>query len=151
MEDADEMVTVLADPALYAVTGGVPPTLDELTARYARQVLGGSDDGTETWHNWIVRVRATGAAAGFVQATVVGPADAVVAELAWVIGVPWQGQGIASEAAAALVHAMVDAGATEVIAHIEPGHAPSEAVAARIGLRPTAVVHDGEVRWSSLG
>jgi RimJ/RimL family protein N-acetyltransferase len=145
------MVAVLADPSLYVVTGGTPPTVDELTARYNRQVLGRSDDGTETWHNWIVRVRATGDAAGFVQATVVGPADAVVAELAWVIGVPWQGRGIASEAAAALVPAMVDAGAVEVIAHIEPGHTPSEAVAARIGLHRTAVLHDGEVRWSSLG
>lgn len=144
------MVAVLADPSLYIVTGGTPPTLAELTARYTRQVLGSSEDGTETWHNWIVRERDSGEAAGFVQATVVGPADAVVAELAWVIGVPWQGRGIASEAATALAAAMVDAGATEVIAHIEPGHTPSEAVAGRIGLRRTAVVHDGEVRWSSL-
>lgn len=142
---------MLADASLYAVTGGSPPSLEDLSARYERQVAGRSDDGAETWHNWVVRERATGAATGFVQVTVAQTDDRVVAELAWVIGLPWQGRGIATEAAAALVLAMAAAGAAEVIAHIAPGHTPSEVVAARIGLRPTAVVHDGEVRWSSLG
>ena len=38
--DAAEMVEVLADPTLYAFTGGEPPTLAELEQRYARQVAG---------------------------------------------------------------------------------------------------------------
>lgn len=143
------MVDVLSDPSLYVVTGGEPPALGQLEARYARQVLGRSDDGLETWHNWIVRERATGEAAGFGQATVTSNGSGVCAELAWVIGTPWQGRGIASEAAAALVTAMTEAGATEVVAHIAPGHTASERVAARIGLRRTDVVVDGETRWSS--
>ena len=143
------MVDVLSDPSLYAVTGGEPPTLGQLETRYARQVLGRSDDGIETWHNWIVRERATGEAAGFGQATVTSNGSGVCAELAWVIGTPWQGRGIASEAAAALVTAMTEAGATKVVAHIAPGHTASERVAARIGLRRTDVVVDGETRWSS--
>ena len=40
VEHAEAMAAVLADPALYAVTGGEPPTTEELRARYARQVLG---------------------------------------------------------------------------------------------------------------
>ena len=142
---------MLSDPALYVVTGGEPPTVAQLEARYDRQVVGRSSDGLETWHNWVVRERATGEAAGFVQATVTSTEAGPRAELAWVVGTPWQGRGIASEAATALVAAMTDAGAAEVVAHIEPGHAASEAVARRIGLHPTAEVVDGEVRWSSLG
>ena len=40
VEHAEAMAAVLADPALYAVTGGEPPTTEELRARYARQVRG---------------------------------------------------------------------------------------------------------------
>jgi hypothetical protein len=69
--DAAEMAAVLADPELYRYTGGAPPTLEELTRRYERQVAGpaGSD---ETWLNWIVRRRDDGRAVGFLQATVHG-------------------------------------------------------------------------------
>lgn len=143
------MVGVLSDPSLYAVTGGEPPTLGQLEARYARQVLGRSDDGLETWHNWIVRERATGGAVGFVQATVTPTGSGSRAEIAWVVGTPWQGRGFATEAASALVEAMTDGGAAEVVAHVAPGHTASERVAASIGLRRTHVVVDDETRWSS--
>ncbi len=144
------MVGALADPSLYVVTGGTPPTLDELTERYGRQVVGRSDDGSETWHNWVIRDRATGQATGFIQSTVTREGGRVVAELAWVVGVPWQGRGIASEGAEAAMAAVRSDGADEVRAHIAPGHVASESVAARLGLRRTEVVHDGETRWSSL-
>lgn len=55
--------------------------------------------------------------------------------------------GYASEAAVALVGALVDAGVGRVVAHIHPGHAASEAVAQRCGLTPTEDFHDGERRW----
>ena len=143
--DADEMIGVLADPGLYAYTGGEPPALEPLRARFARLVVGRSGGGAQVWHNWVVRVRATGEAAGTVQATVevVRP----VAEIAWVIGVPWQGRGYASEAGRALVAWLTAAGVMEIIAHIHPGHAASGGVAARVGLAPTALVEDGEVLW----
>ena len=51
------MVGVLGDQRLYAFTGGQPPTLDELRARYRRLAVGRSADGSEEWHNWIVRRR----------------------------------------------------------------------------------------------
>jgi RimJ/RimL family protein N-acetyltransferase len=137
------MVGVLADPSLYAVIGGAPPTLDELRAHYARQVRGGSADGHETWHNWIVRPRPGREAAGFVQTTVTDEG----ADIAWVVGVPWQGRGYATEAAGGLVAWLVDRGVSAITAHIEAGHRPSEAVAARIGLVRTETVEDGEIVW----
>ncbi len=138
------MVSLLADRALYAFYDDeASPTLDELRARYARQSAGVSPDGSEAWHNWILRLLATGSAAGFVQATV---RDGV-ADLAWVVGTAYQGQGLASEAALAVRDWLTGSGAV-VQAHIAPGNAASEAVARRIGLLLTDEVDgDGERLW----
>jgi len=144
-EDADEMVSVLADARLYAFTGGAPPSREELAARYARQVVGRSADGTEAWHNWIIRRRPQGDAIGYVQATVStlgGPAD-----IAWVIGVPWQGRGYAAEAARAMVAWLQAGGESVITAHTHPDHRASEGVAARTGLAVTADIEDGERVW----
>ncbi|WP_231853758.1 GNAT family N-acetyltransferase [Clavibacter nebraskensis] len=46
---AREMVGVLADPALYRFTGGEPPSPAALEARFARQAVGRSPDGTARW------------------------------------------------------------------------------------------------------
>ena len=143
--DADEMVAVLADPELYAFTGGQPPGRDELRERYERQSVGRSADGTEVWHNWIVRRRAEGDAIGFVQATIVDAGRS--ADVAWLIGVPWQGHGFAAEAARAMVDWLQVAGTSVITAHIHPDHHASAAVAARCGLEPTDRIEDGEVVW----
>ena len=144
--DADEMVDVLADPSLYAYTGGRPPTRRELVARYRAQVAGRSGDGREDWRNWIVRERSGGAATGFVQATITGDKNRI-ADVAWVIGIGWQGRGYATEAAAGLVGWLDAAGVREIAAHVHPDHAASAAVARRIGLEPTDTLVDGERRW----
>ena len=148
VDDADEMVGVLASPALYAFTGGEPPTLEGLRRRYAAMVVGRSPDGAQEWLNWIVRLGdgpAIGSAIGTVQATV--EQEDGRAEVAWVIGADRQGQGYAAEAAVALVQALVRADVPCVIAHIHPDHAASEGVARRCGLTPTDEFHDGERRW----
>lgn len=142
---AEEMAPVLADPALHRFTGGVPATVDELRERYARQAAGRSPDGRARWLNWIVRQESD--VVGHVQATVVDTAPGPLAELAWVIGSAHQGRGFAREAAAAVVAAL-PAGAV-LVAHIHPDHAASAAIARALGLRPTGVVVDGEVRWES--
>src|SRR5579864_7420094 len=85
--DAAEMVGVLSGGALYAYTGGAPPGLDELRARYARQAAGRSPDGREEWCNWILRRQPGGDAVGYVQATITGAGRR--AEIAWVVGVQW--------------------------------------------------------------
>jgi RimJ/RimL family protein N-acetyltransferase len=143
-EDADDMMAVLADETLYAVTGGRPPDLAALRERYTRQAVGHSQDGTETWHNWILRRRDDGAAIGFVQATVVDG----TAELAWLVGVAWQGRGYATEAVRAVVDQLTTGGVGTITAHIAPGHRASEIVAERVGLAVTNQIDDGERVWA---
>jgi RimJ/RimL family protein N-acetyltransferase len=141
---AEEMVAVLADAGLYRFTGGAPPTADDLRRRYTAQVAGRSADGAQAWLNWIVRDRATGTAHGYVQATV----EDGNADLAWVIGTGSQGRGTATEAAATVLGWLRERGVSEVTAHIHPDHRASARVAEKLGLGPTDVVVDGEVRWS---
>ena len=144
-EHADEMAVVLADPELYAFTGGSPPTRQELRARYERWIAG-SPDPAVSWCNWVIQLRSPQCLAGTVQATI-STADDPVAEVAWVVGKPWQGQGIATEAARALIAWLRLQSVKTVIAHIHPDHRASAAVAAAVGLTPTGQLQEGEVRW----
>ena len=143
--DADEMVEVLAGDELYAFTGGSPPTPEALRARYERQAVGQSADGSEMWHNWIIRTRLDGRAVGFVQATIIGGGRR--AEIAWVVGLAWQRRGYATEAATALVGWLDSQGVETVTANVHPDHVASESVARRVGLRPTDAMVDGEQVW----
>ena len=143
--DAAEMTGVLSDPELYRVTGGRPPTEDELRERYARQVVGRSADGSQQWLNWVVRSQ--GQAVGFVQATV--DADGR-AGIAWVIGTPWQRRGLATDAVLRMVGLLEERPDVRTVeAWIAPGHLASERVAERVGL-VAADEHDedGERRWT---
>jgi RimJ/RimL family protein N-acetyltransferase len=149
VEDADEMVAVLADERMYEFTGGAPPTLEQLRERYRWLALGRSTDGAELWFNWIVRPLDGGAAVGAVQATVT--ADGTEAEIAWEVGVPWQGRGIAAEASLAMVEWLVAHGVASIAAHVHPEHEASARVAARTGLAPTAELVDGEIVWRRPG
>jgi RimJ/RimL family protein N-acetyltransferase len=83
------------------------------------------------------------------QATVKNAAGGWTAHIAWLIGVPWQNRGLASEAAVALVEWLRARGVEDIRANIHPHHAASEAVAARAGLEPTDDELDGERVWSS--
>jgi RimJ/RimL family protein N-acetyltransferase len=148
------MTAVLADERLYAFTGGRPPGSELLRARY-RALAAGSGRPDEEWLNWIARERASGAAAGTMQATIV-PARTVVAAaacdgraayVAWVIGVPWQGRGFATEAARALTGWLAADGVRVILACIYPGHLASEQVASRAGLEVSGHVEDGERVW----
>jgi RimJ/RimL family protein N-acetyltransferase len=142
VEYAETMAKVLADPELYAFTGGEPPTQAALTERYRRQVAGpGRPD--ESWLNWVISSTAEDELAGYVQATVIGDE----AEIAWVLGTLWQGHGYAKEAAIGLV-AWLDAhGVRRIVAHVHPDHNASAAVAAAAGLTKTAQLNDGERLW----
>ncbi|MFG2643711.1 GNAT family N-acetyltransferase [Streptomyces sp. NPDC048370] len=160
VEHAEEMAGVLAEPSLYVFIGGEPPTVAALRARYERQTAGSSEPGV-SWCNWVVREREEGRLVGTVQATLQATVHATLqagvhatlqgdrsAEVAWVVGTPWQGRGFAREAVRELVdwlttHARVDT----VLAHVHPDHAASAAVAGSVGLTPTDVWQDGEVRW----
>ena len=163
---ADELAPVLDDRRLHRYIGGEPLTLDELRARYARLAAGPAPFHQEGWLNWAVRRARDGQAVGYVQATVapgqpgftVTPASAgstvtpgpprAVASVAWVIGMPYQGFGFATEAARALLDWLVTHGVCDVVATVHPENRPSAAVAARLGMRPTGeTTGDDEIVW----
>ena len=66
---AREMLSVLSDPAIYEFENQPPSSGAWLTRRFERLEGRCSEDGTELWLNWIVRL-AGGEPAGYVQATV---------------------------------------------------------------------------------
>jgi RimJ/RimL family protein N-acetyltransferase len=142
VEHAEEMAGVLADPALHTFIGGAPHSAEALLARYERLVAG-SPDPAERWLNWVIRLRDESCLVGTVQATITGQ----TAEIAWVVGTPWQGRGIAGEAARGLVGWLSTQSVHTVVAHIHPDHHASAAVAASAGLTATDEWLDDEVRW----
>jgi RimJ/RimL family protein N-acetyltransferase len=163
VEHAAPMVAVLADSRLYNFTGGEPPSLGELTRRYAAQAPGGPPDGSQVWLNWMVRRRESGELVGFVQATLAMsalveatleqagstfPVCAVDATIAWIITSTHQRQGLASEAAGMMSDWLRLNSVTRFAAYIHPDNIASRGVARRLGLAPTEIVKDGEVRWS---
>ncbi|MFJ9775556.1 GNAT family N-acetyltransferase [Kitasatospora sp. NPDC101157] len=145
-DHADELAAALADPALHAFTGGRPATPEEMRARCAR-LAAGSPDPAQVWGNWALRLRADGALTGYVQATV--RPEAAEAELAWVVGTPWQRRGLATEAARALLDHLAATGVTTALAHIHPDHEASARIARALGLHPTPHTQDGEIRWQA--
>ncbi|WP_416964928.1 GNAT family N-acetyltransferase [Streptomyces sp. Agncl-13] len=141
-EHATEMATVLSSPTLHTFTGGAPLTPTALRTRYERLVAG-SPDPAVSWLNWVLCLRTDAHLAGTVQATVTGSG----AEIAWVVGAPWQGRGLASEAAQGLVSWLEEHAVSTIVAHIHPDHRASAAVATAAGLTPTDQWQDGEIRW----
>ncbi|MET7617515.1 GNAT family N-acetyltransferase [Streptomyces sp. NPDC005408] len=148
VEHAEEMAKALADPSLHTFIGGTPDTVNALRSRYAR-MLAGAPDPAVSWCNWVISLRAESALAGTVQATVSPSGRGRAAEIAWVVGTPWQGRGIATEAARALVGWLAGRSVHTAVAHVHPDHLASAAVAAAAGLTPSDRVRDGEVRWQA--
>ena len=143
VDDAPEMHRVLGDPALYVFTGESAPSLEQLEHRYRMQCAGPTEPDV-AWRNWIIRLSEDGRKVGFVQATVTGDEAAI----AWLVGVPWQRQGIATEATI-LMCAWLDTQRTErLVAHIHPEHHASTRVAHALGMTPSAELDDdGERIW----
>ncbi|MFF9809714.1 GNAT family N-acetyltransferase [Streptomyces coeruleorubidus] len=146
VEHAEEMAGVLSDPALHAFIGGTPDTPRTLRSRYQRMTAG-SPDPAVSWLNWVIRLRDEACLTGTVQATIGHSLHGSLAEIAWVTGTPWQGRGIATEAARGLVGWLSRQPVRGVIAHIHPDHQASAAVATAAGLTPTDQWHEGEIRW----
>jgi RimJ/RimL family protein N-acetyltransferase len=146
VEHAEEMAKALSDPGLHAFIGGTPATPQALRTRYTKLVAGSTDPGV-SWCNWVISLRDQSCLVGTVQATIVHHDDGHTADIAWIVGTSWQGEGIASEAARGLVGWLARQAVRTVSAHIHPDHNASAAVAAAAGLTPTNDWHDGEVRW----
>ena len=69
------------------------------------------------------------------------------ADVAWVVGKFWQGQGYATEAEIAVVSQLRAIGVRNIRARIHPGHTASQRVARNTGFRATTQVVDDEEIW----
>ena len=147
VDDAPEVAEALNDRDLHRFIGGEPASVDELRARFTSQVVGHSPDWSEGWLNWVLRDKTSGSVVGTAQATVSRQPEGLVADIAWVVGTEWQGQGRAKDAATNLASWLWNQDVRTVAAHIHPEHAASAGVARSIGMRPTDAMVDGEVRW----
>jgi RimJ/RimL family protein N-acetyltransferase len=145
-EDADELCDLLHDDRLHQFIGGRPETRLELRDRFAL-LAAGSPRAGETWLKWVVRRRLDSQAVGTVQATIRIVDELEVARLGWMVGVEWQNQGFASEAAVALVRWVRRQGVEDIGANIHPDHEASATVAARAGLQQTEEEFEGERVW----
>jgi RimJ/RimL family protein N-acetyltransferase len=135
-DHAEELAEVFGDPQLYAFLASHPTTVQELRDQFARLAAARLADKEGTaQRNWTVRRRRDGRAVGMLQAAFSDQGRA--AEIAWAVGVPWQGHGIAPEAARAVVGWLERRGVATITAHIHPGHHASATVATRAGLQPT--------------
>jgi RimJ/RimL family protein N-acetyltransferase len=145
-EDAGELCDLLYDDRLHEFIGGRPQSRLELHDRFVL-LAAGSPRAGETWMNWIVRRRFDSQPVGTVQATVRVVDGREVARLGWMIGVEWQNQGYASEAAAALVKWLRRQGVEDIGANIHADHEASATVATRAGLHQTEEEFEGERVW----
>jgi RimJ/RimL family protein N-acetyltransferase len=145
-EDADELCDVLYDDRLHEFIGGRPSSRLELHDRFVLLAAGSPREG-ETWMNWVIRRRLDSQAVGTVQATIRGVDGRQAARLGWMVGVEWQNQGFASEAATALVKWVRKLGVEDIGANIHPDHDASATVAIRAGLHQTEEEFEGERVW----
>jgi len=149
VDDADTMTVVLSSPDLYRFTGGEPPNITTLRARYTMQVEGSLDEDEE-WMNWIICLGETGEAIGFLQATIDVGLDMPESELAWLVQPEFQRQGFATEAACGLAAWLGDHRPGILCAKIHPEHVASQLVATALGLRPTGEFDEAdEELWTN--
>lgn len=95
---AEALFELLGDPLIYLHENEPPSSLPWLRERFIKLETRRSADGSEQWLNWVLR-RSGGGLVGYVQATV--QADGL-AYVAYVLGSPHWGQGLASEALTAM-------------------------------------------------
>ncbi len=141
---AGEMFALLGDPAIYEFENAPPASESGLRDRYARLEARQSDDGSQLWLNWVVRL-ASGELAGYVQATVIGNGVSFVAyELASRF---WR-QGIGRAAVTAMAHELVDRyGVHTLVAVLKAANFRSHGLLVRLGFRPASA--EQAIQWNA--
>ena len=131
IDHAPAMLAGLSDPAAYAFLPDDPPeSLAALQARYRRQAVGRSPDGSALWLNWVIRRQSDGALLGTTQATVTGD----LATVAYHVFPPHWRQGIGRAALAATLGLVFDfAGVTLARALVDTRNHASRALLASLG------------------
>jgi RimJ/RimL family protein N-acetyltransferase len=133
---ADEMFIVLSDPAIYEFENAPPASVEALRERYRALEARRSPDGRQLWLNWTVRLKEGDVAIGYVQATVLPDAAALVA---YEFNSAWWGRGLAQEAVAAAMREMRQhLGVTRFGAVFKTANERSRRLLARLGMRPAA-------------
>jgi len=101
---AEEMFAVLSDPAIYEYENQPPPSLEWLSARFAKLESRLSANGLEQWLNWVIRLP-TSELIGYVQATV-HPNER--AAIAYELSSAYWGRGLARQAVQAVISELVE-------------------------------------------
>jgi len=128
---APAMFPLLCDPALYQFENAAPSSEAWLAQRFERLAGRQSPDGREHWLNWVLRRRDDAAVIGYVQATVRADGRALVAYL---LGSPYWGQGLATEAVQAMLVELADAWqVTLALAVFKRGNLRSRSLLLRLG------------------
>ena len=143
---AAPLFEVLSAPEIYEHLDEAAP-VDEaaLEARYRFLESRQSPDGAQEWLNWALRLDATGAYVGYVQATVEDHA----AEVAYVLGPAAWGQGLATEAVTVMcAHLALDHDVSRLTAHVEPGNRASRALLERLGFSFVRRTSDGDLLFA---
>jgi len=131
---ADEMFIVLSDPAIYEFENAPPVSVEALRERYRALEARRSPDGRQLWLNWTVRLKDGDVAIGYVQATVLPDAAALVA---YEFNSAWWGRGLAREAVAAAMRELRQhLGVTRFGAVFKTANARSRRMLARLGMCP---------------
>lgn len=133
---AEGLLAALDDPRVGRYIGG--PDVTTLAALHARIDFlapgGPPSRPDERWINIVVRRRADGVIIGRLEATVVEPR----AEIAYLFGPAWWGNGYATEGAVWLIEHLCQRFAlTGVWACIDPANEPSQRLVVRAGLVET--------------
>lgn len=132
-DHAEPMYALLTDPAIYEFENTPPVSVDALRERYRKLESGRSPDGAQLWLNWVVRVRGHGQLIGYVQATVLADARALIA---YEFGSAWWGQGFAHESTACVIQELRSRyGVRAVGAVLKQANHRSRKLLARLGMR----------------
>jgi RimJ/RimL family protein N-acetyltransferase len=146
---AQALYPLLLDERLYTYIPQEPPfSVESLAERYQRLATRCSPDGRQVWLNWAARLRARQDYVGMFQATIDSDQTAL---LAYMIFLPWQGQGYAREGGAwVLEHLVHDYRTPLVAAEIDTRNRASTGVVEALGFvrvaeRPAADFFKGAV------
>lgn len=132
---ADEMFTVLSDPAIYEYENKPPPTLEWLRNRFEKLETRLSGDGREQWLNWVIRLQSS-ELIDYVQATI---RPAGQAGVAYELSSVYWGRGLAFEAVNAMIVELVEHyGVRRLSAVLKRGNFRSMRLLERLGFSPAS-------------
>lgn len=138
-----QMFSVLSDPAIYSFENQPPASVAWLLQRFTALECRGPLDGSEQWLNWVVRVETGGYGlgdlAGYVQATIDGAGEALIA---YEFASRWWGRGIAHAAVAAMLQELAAAyGVSQAFAVFKTANERSAQLLQRLGFGPADPAH----------